>query len=129
MCAETKKKPSKTAKPSSPTAGPAKTHDTTGAKSDARQSSPRCVTADVTAQAPRPSVAARRVDEEGSGLGAGRGYAVVIRGQLGRRSLEHEIVHRCEQHVWLTNMVRLSEESLVEFVGRGYGVADRLIER
>ena len=71
MCAETKKKPSKTAKPSSPTAGPAKTHDTAGAKSDARQSSPRCVTADVTAQAqaaqaaraaPRPSVAARRVD-------------------------------------------------------------------
>ena len=66
MCAETKKKPSKTAKPSSPTAGPAKTHDTTGAKSDARQSSPRCVTADVTAQA--QAAQAARAAPRGAGL-------------------------------------------------------------
>ena len=72
MCAETKKNQSKTPKTSNK-AGPAKTTDgkTDAKTTDARQSSPRCVTADVTAQAqaaqaaraaPRPSVAARRVD-------------------------------------------------------------------
>ena len=49
--------------------------------------------------------------------------------QLGSLTTEHEVVHRCEQHVWLTNMVRPGEESIVEFIGGTNGVADRFVER